>query len=117
MFATPVAAIPRALISQEKTPATAGAQSHEIGSIRSGLPRPGHALVAGGDAAHALVDELLQALSFVGLGRVDVALGVGRDAVHAVELARLAAAVAERGELLQRLAQDDAHAVRSARPP
>src|SRR5437588_8723875 len=43
------------------------------------------------------------------LGRVEVALRIGRDAVHAEELAGLAAAVAEVGQLLQRFAQDDAH--------
>src|SRR6266542_2828148 len=59
--------------------------------------RPEHALVAGDDVADALVDEFLDALTFPGLGRVDVALGVGRDRVHAVELAGLAAAVAEGG--------------------
>src|SRR2546427_8638064 len=71
--------------------------------------RPGHALAAAADRADALVDELLQALALVGLGRVEVALRVGGDAVHAEELAGLAAAVAEAGQLLQRLAQDDAH--------
>ena len=50
------------------------------------------------------VDELLQAPSFVGLGREDVPLRVGRDAVDGEELPRLAAAVAEAGEDLQRLA-------------
>ena len=40
----------------------------------------------------ALVKELLDALAFVGFGRVEVALGVGGDAVHAVELAGLPAA-------------------------
>src|SRR5262249_17466775 len=69
-------------------------------------PRPGHALIAARLRLDALVDELLHALTLVGLGRVEVALRIRRDAVHAVELPRLAAAVAERGELLQRLAQD-----------
>ena len=46
----------------------------------------------GGEAAE---HELLHALTFVGLGRVDVALRVDGDAVHAEELAGLAAAVAE----------------------
>src|SRR5262249_62284787 len=73
--------------------------------------RPEHALVASDDVAHALVDELLDAFSFPGLGRVEVALGVGRDRVHAVELPGLAAAVAEGGDLLERVAHDDAQAV------
>src|SRR5262249_6007156 len=73
------------------------------------VPRPEHALVTARLRLDALVDELLDALTLVGLGRVEVALGVRRDRVHAVELAGLAAAVAERGELLERVAQDHAH--------
>src|ERR1700704_5934987 len=72
--------------------------------------RPEHALIAARHRADALVDELLQALTLVGFGRVEVALGIGCDAVHAIELARLAAAVAERGEFFQRFAVDDTHA-------
>src|SRR5207237_1515424 len=64
--------------------------------------------------ADALVDELLQPLALVSLGRVEVALRIGGDAVHAEELARLAAAVAEVRQLLQRLAQDDAHSLVAA---
>src|SRR6266851_7053805 len=73
--------------------------------------RPEHALIAGQHGADALVDELLQAFPFPGFGRVGVALRIGRDRVHAVELAGLASADAERGHLLERLAQDDAHPV------
>jgi len=58
--------------------------------------------------SYSFVDEFLDALAFVSLGRVEVALRIGRDAVHAVELAGLAPAVAEVGELFQRLAQHDA---------
>src|SRR4051794_2007044 len=72
---------------------------------------PEDALIAGDHVADALVNEFLDALTLPGLGRVDVTLGVGRDRVHAVELAGLAAAVAERGDLFERLAQDDPHAV------
>ncbi len=68
--------------------------------------RPGSVLVTG---RHPLVHEPLEALSLVRLGRVEVALRVDRDAVHAVELPGLPAAVAERRQLLQRLAIDDAH--------
>src|SRR5258706_1348807 len=71
--------------------------------------RPQHALTPTWNRAYAFVDEFLDALAFVRLGRVEVALGIGRDAVHAVELARLAPAVAEVRNLLQRFAQDDAH--------
>src|SRR5690242_20030975 len=66
------------------------------------LPRPHHTLFALGHRADALVHEALHALALVGLGCVDVAFGVGRDAVHRVELAGLAAAVAERRELGER---------------
>src|SRR5712692_4486059 len=71
--------------------------------------RPQHALAAPWNRAYAFVDEFLHALSFVRLGRVEVAFGIAGDAVHAVELAGLAPAVAEVRNLLQRLAQYDAH--------
>src|SRR5258708_32021149 len=71
--------------------------------------RPDYALAALAHRTHALVDELLQALALVGLGRIDVALRVGGDAMHAEELAGLAAAVAKGGQLLDRLSHDDAH--------
>src|SRR5437588_5152948 len=71
-------------------------------------PRPEHALEAARLRLDPLIDELLHALTLVGLGRVEVALGVRRNRVHAVELPGLAAAVAERGELLERFAQDHA---------
>src|SRR5262245_34987361 len=73
-------------------------------------PGPEHALVAARHRADAFVDELLHALTLVGLGRVDVALGVRSKAVHAVELARLTSAGAEGSDLFQRLTHDDAHA-------
>src|SRR5712692_5642268 len=71
--------------------------------------RPQHALAAPWNRAYAFVDEFLHALAFVRLGRVEVALRIGGDAVHAVELAGLAPAVAEVGNFLQRFAHDDAH--------
>src|SRR5207249_3224314 len=74
--------------------------------------RPDHALIAAErHLAHALEVEFLHALTLEGLGRIDVALGIDRDAVHAVELARLAAAAAERGQLRHGVALDDAHAL------
>src|SRR6266571_2622928 len=81
------------------------------GVIPAPLPRarPQHALASARDRADAFVDELLHALAFVGLRRIQVAPGIDRNAVHAVELAGLAPAVAEVGHLLQRLAQHDAH--------
>src|SRR5712691_599707 len=69
---------------------------------------PEHALIAARHGADAPIDELLHALTLVGFGRVEIALGIGRKAVHAVELARLASAVAERGYFLERVAHNDA---------
>src|SRR3977135_3554029 len=73
------------------------------------LPRPQDALAPPRARTYALVDEFLHALAFVRFRRIEVALGIGGDAVHAVELARLATAVAEVGDFLERVAQDDAH--------
>ena len=56
---------------------------------------------------HALIDELLDPLPAIGLGRVDVALGVRDDAVHGIEQAGHAAAAAETVQLLERLAVKD----------
>src|SRR5215470_15840571 len=74
-------------------------------------PRPQHALVTARPRPNAFVDKLLHALTLVGFGCVEIALGVGRNAVHAIELARLASAIAERGHLLERLSHDDAYAL------
>src|SRR5882762_6037949 len=80
------------------------------GCIRmSPRTRPEDALASGPHRTYAFVYELLHALAFVSFRRVEVALGVGRDAVHAVELPGLAPAVAEVRNLLQRLTQYDAH--------
>ena len=68
--------------------------------FRPGQTRPGPLR----DRRQPLVDELLQAPALVGLGRVDVALRIGRDAVDGEELAGLPAAVAEARQDLQRLA-------------
>jgi hypothetical protein len=68
-----------------------------LSSCLAAALRPhGTLLCSAHDLAHALVFELLDAFSFEGLGREDVALGVDRDAVHAIELAGLAPAAAER---------------------
>src|SRR5437867_8365784 len=85
------------------------ALSHEPcrASVCSGLRRPDSSLIRLGHRRETLVDKLLQTLTAVRFGRVDVALRVGRDAVHGVELSRLAAAVAEAGELGERLAIED----------
>src|ERR1700729_2188520 len=58
------------------------------------LHRPDDALILR-HLRDAFVDELLRPTTLVRLGREDVALRVGRDAVHAEELPRLPAAVAE----------------------
>src|SRR5882672_10094397 len=64
-------------------------------AVRRSPPGPEHALVAARHGCDAAIDELLHALTLVGLGRVEIALGIGGDAVHAVELPGLASAVAE----------------------
>jgi hypothetical protein len=61
-------------------------------------------LIRGGDTAQTLVGELLDALALVRLGAIEVALRVRGDAVDAIELPRLAAAVAEAEKLFQRVA-------------
>src|SRR6185295_12178289 len=58
-------------------------------------------------AVHPLVEEALQPPAVIGLGRVEVALRVGGDAVNGVELSRHLAAVAEAGEDFERLAIED----------
>src|SRR5689334_5444565 len=68
---------------------------------------PDHPLFLLRHRREALVDELLHALALVGLGCIDVALRVGRDAVDGVELAGLPAAVAERGEFGHRQSIED----------
>src|SRR5262245_8658669 len=72
------------------------------------LPRrPGRALVRFRDGAQTLVHELLNAFSFVGFRRVQVALRVGGNAVHGIEHPRLTSAVAEAGQDLERGAIHD----------
>src|SRR5947209_12315174 len=72
---------------------------------------PEHALIGSHHVADALVDEFLQAFALPGFGRIDVALGVGCDAVDTVELARLTTAVAECGHLLERLTHNHANPI------
>src|SRR5438067_12700823 len=69
---------------------------------------PKHALIGSHHVADALVDEFLQAFALPGFGRVDIALGIVRDAMHAVELAGLTTLIAECAHLRERLAHDDA---------
>src|SRR5439155_20923917 len=75
---------------------------------RSGA-RPNCSLIRLRDGPEALVNEPLQALPFVSFGRIDVAFGIGRDAVYGVELAGLAPAVAKACQDFQRSAIDDVH--------
>src|SRR5215468_10276797 len=88
------------------------------GLIRVGFDRgsdvalgPNHTLVAGPHLSDALEVELLHAFALVGLRRIDVALGIDRDAVHAEELTRLAPAAAERGQFGHGVAPDNAYAL------
>src|SRR5256885_3937823 len=100
---------PCASVPLEETRSARPANAPHARRIRNSFPRPEDALLACPDAAESLVDELLHALALVGLVGVEMALGAARGAVHAVELAGLAPAVAEVRDLLQRLAKDDAH--------
>src|SRR5438874_10846532 len=68
---------------------------------------PHDPLVRFRDRSHAFVDELLQALPVLGLHGVDVALCIGGEVVHGVELAGLAATVTEAGQDLERVPLDD----------
>ena len=63
--------------------------------------RPDYSLILGRDGTQAPVNELLHALSFVGLGRVDIPLRVSGNAVHGEELAGLSAAIAKTGQDLE----------------
>src|SRR6266567_3135719 len=69
--------------------------------------RPQCALVLFRHGSETFVDELLHTLAAVGFGGVYVAFRIGGDAVHGVELAGLASAVAEAGEHLKRFAVQD----------
>src|SRR5205085_5843872 len=74
--------------------------------------RPDDALVGSQwHSAHSLVVEFLYPLSFKGFGRVDVALRVDRDAMHAIELAGLTTAATERRQFRHAVALDDAYAL------
>src|SRR5579864_8417268 len=77
------------------------------GATSLGVFRPEHALILLSDWAHSLVDELLDALPAIRFGGIDIALRIGGDAVHGVELAGLAAAIAETGQHLERIAVED----------
>ena len=65
---------------------------------------PGHTLLRLGDRAEALEDEALHARAGIGFRRVEVALRIGVQVVHAEELPRLPAAVTEGREHFERAA-------------
>src|SRR5262245_32938577 len=69
--------------------------------------RPDRALVLRVHRGEALVDELLETLSFVGFRRVDVPLRVDGDAVYPEPLAGVAAAITKAREVLHRGTLDD----------
>src|SRR3984893_9324136 len=73
------------------------------------LPRPNDALILLRHGCHAFIHELLDALALEGLGRIDVALGIDCDAMHAEEFTRYAPAVAEAGQNVHRRAIHDVH--------
>src|SRR5690348_16322399 len=65
--------------------------------------RPDHSLIQARDGAEPFIYELLYSLPLVRLRRIDVALRVGCDAVHGEELTRLASAITEHRQNLERL--------------
>src|SRR5437773_10917930 len=74
------------------------------------LLRPQNALVFLGDGPESFKYETLHALSAVGFSGVDIAFGIGSDAMHSVEFPGLAAAFTERGRDRGRVASQIVHA-------
>src|SRR5690606_23865066 len=72
-------------------------------TLLQAVRRPGHTLVSLWHSLHALVNEFLNAFAFVGLGCVDVVLGVGCNAVRSIELTWLTSAATEADQHFQRL--------------
>src|SRR5712691_2574543 len=72
-------------------------------------PRPHRSLVHLRHRRQPLENEFLQPPTLVGLGSVDVALRIGGNAMHSVELTGLPPAVAEARQDLERIALDDVH--------
>src|SRR6185503_20640563 len=70
--------------------------------------RPYGSLLLARHGAEPFVDELLETLSFVGFGRVEIAFRIHGDAVDGVELSRLSSAITKAGELFERVAAQDA---------
>ena len=75
------------------------------------LRRPNDALIFFGNRSQTFIYKPLHTLAAIRFRCVDVALGVGRDAVHSVKHSGLAAAFAESGQHLQRLTIDDVHTI------
>src|ERR1019366_6135982 len=73
--------------------------------------RPKYALIFLGDRPQSFVNELLDALPAIRFGNVDVAFGIGGDAVRAVEFSRLASALSKSRQHFQGIAQQDVDAV------
>src|SRR2546422_9996114 len=69
--------------------------------------RPQNALVFLGDGTESFKYETLHALSAIGFSGVDIAFGIGSDAMHSVEFPRLAAAFTERRQDLEGVAVQD----------
>src|SRR5579872_2454400 len=73
-----------------------------FGANHSARPRcvlpsgwPDDTLAQSRDRRHALIQEALNALTFISFSRVQIALRINRNAVHAVEFARQSPAIAE----------------------
>src|SRR6185503_5898590 len=76
-------------------------------ALRELLTRPRRSLHLLGDGTGALIHEPLHTRAGIRLGRVEIALRIGVEIVHAEELSRLPSAVAEGGEHFERAAQHD----------
>ena len=61
---------------------------------------PGYTLMSLWQIFHALVGKFLNALAFIGFGRVDVVFGVSRNAVWRIELSWLTTATTETDEYI-----------------
>src|SRR5438105_4512435 len=78
-------------------PAITPTHENTLGIRNIVLPsrRPHDALAHRRHRRHAFIVEALDAFSFIGFCRVQIASGVDSDAVHTIELTRLPSAVAE----------------------
>src|SRR5215813_2320158 len=75
------------------------------------LRRPNDALIFFGDRAQTFIYEPLHTLAAIRFRCVDIAFGISRDTVHAIEHSGLPTPFAESGQHLQRFPVDDVDAI------